>query len=168
MRMLSGRLKPVAGEGGGTSDNAGREESRGSEADVRTYRPKSPLWTSRPQPSFRTIVGSVLLSAMAVAVLAILMWGWFLVVPDGQVEVVVVRVQLVTGATEDAPRTVVHVVRLPDGSQRTFSCGSLHSPGERLLVTVSRDLLTGRRYLGMPHRVLAAAPDPPPGASPFE
>jgi hypothetical protein len=148
------------------------DQSRAEPADPHEggYRPKPPLWTGETEStrSYWTVVGSILLSALIVGLLAIFMEGWFFVAPEGQVEVVVVRVQLAIGAREEAPSTFLHVVRLPDGSQRTLSCAHMYSPGERLLVTESRGFFTGRRHLGAPYRVVAPAPEPPPGASPFE
>jgi hypothetical protein len=119
------------------------------------YKPKAPLWQSKPEPppSRATLIALGLLASVFLAVTAVLFEGSLLSMPIGQTTVTVMEVQAGRPADE-VPASYRHLVELPDGTRRNFVCERIHRPGERLLVTVNRGLLTGRVRLGAPYVVV--------------
>jgi hypothetical protein len=129
-------------EGGQTEENVG-------------YKPKPPLWQPKPEKPMSTtgLVGGGALILLAVFG-AVLLDGRFLSIPVGQTEATIIRLE--SGRPPDeTPAAFRYLVQLPDGSRHAFTCGRIHRPGERLMVTSFRGRLTGRIRLGSPYRVMA-------------
>jgi len=121
-------------------------------------RQKPPLWHPKPerQRSLASRIGlGVVAAVFGLGGMILVLEPSVLSVPAGQIEVQVVSVQGVTPADE-MPAVYRHVVRLQDGTERTFAARGIHRPGERLVVSMSRGLVTGRIWLGSPY---ATAPE---------
>lgn len=116
-------------------------------------RQKPPLWHPKPEPQ-SSLVARIALGIVAAVVglggSILLLEPSVLSVPAGQLEVQVVSVQ--DGQPPDEmPAAYRHLVRLRDGTERTFVSQDIHRPGERLVVFLSRGLVTGRTWLGSPY-----------------
>jgi hypothetical protein len=128
---------------------------------------RPPLWHFTPKPAsvgVRVLAGLGFLVGTCVTtlLLVILLEAEFLSDPIGTTEVTVSGVEAGRSA-EKHPTSFRHLVVLADGSRNSFVCARIHRPGEKLMVTASRGRLTGRVWLSVPYRVLAAPEDPPWG-----
>jgi hypothetical protein len=129
------------------------------ETEEPAYRPRPPLWQPKPEPppSIGTLLALGVLTLALLGLVAVWLEGPLLKMPVGQTTVTVVRIRGGT-PTDELPASYRYAVELPDGSTQTVALGRLHRPGERLLLTASRGMLTGRIRLGAPYVVIA---DPP-------
>ena len=97
------------------------------------------------------IVGTIV---VPLAMLAIAYEKDFVSRPAGQMEIVIVRVQVDKPQGRQSPPWIRYVVALPDGSRGIFVSEQLHRPGTRILATVSRGRITDRTWFGSPYVVL--------------